>query len=272
MVPEAFLRAACANPLFLALTRPSFCCVLPPGHACADPAPTVFGHLVPLVPAVLDHQFFSVAAWWQTIKAELAVFPNGPLLAAVTSRAVNQPLLFGAIAVAICSFLALLGLWLRRRRLRAAVAPAHAGDLAGVYRRYERSDSVPRRDRRGAKAGSGSIGDTEPVPQQPDRAAQNALGWLENLENGLRIPLTQPTIKIGRHRSNLVILEDATVHRYHATLELGKRGQFQLRDLGGVNGTFVNGSRCQNKELADGDVVELGTVRMRFHVNRQARK
>jgi len=273
MVARAFLLAIRANFRLLA-TFPILLCALLPGPAGAEPATSTASWRpisIPLVGQVwFDQQLRLLATWWQTIQSELSTFPNGPLLAVARSNVANRPLLFGAIAVAVCSFLALLWVGLRRRRA-IAPTPAVAGNLAGVYRQYERSDSVPRRARRsGATVGSGTIDTTvKRVPLQANRGAAQVLGWLQTLDNGRRIPLTERTVKIGRHSSNLVILEDTTVHRYHATLELNARGQFELKDLGGANGTFVNGTRCQHKELADGDVLELGTVRMRFQVNRQ---
>ena len=40
-----------------------------------------------------------------------------------------------------------------------------------------------------------------------------------------------------------------------------------IRDLGGDNGVVVNNIKQQTHELNDGDLVELGEVRLRFRVN-----
>ena len=46
--------------------------------------------------------------------------------------------------------------------------------------------------------------------------------------------------------------------------------RFVIRDLGGDNGVVVNNIKQQTHELNDGDLVELGEVRLRFRVNMEA--
>lgn len=256
----------------------ALCVVLLSGQACAVPATTGLASLQvadssPNVSAWLDRQLRLVTAWWQIIEIEWSAFPNGPVLAAASARVADQPLLFSAIAVAVCMFPTLFWIVLRRRRVTALV-PASLNDLDGIYRQYEHSDSVPRRSRRGGAAATGDIGDTKGrAPLHGLKSGANQpLGWLDALDKGFRIALTEPTIKIGRHSSNFIVLDDTTVHRYHATLELNQRGLFELQDLGGVNGTFVNGTRCQLKELVDGDILQLGAIRMRFKANPQIQR
>ena len=56
---------------------------------------------------------------------------------------------------------------------------------------------------------------------------------------------------------------DDTVSRRHAELRL-REGSWILRDLGSSNGTWVNGRRVMEAEVAPGDEVVLGACRFRL--------
>ena len=74
--------------------------------------------------------------------------------------------------------------------------------------------------------------------------------------------LNKPTIAIGSHPSNDVVLDDTTVSRRHATITR-KEGSFELTDLGSTNGTFVNGRQVRKPiALKSGDEIKFGSVRM----------
>jgi adenylate cyclase len=69
---------------------------------------------------------------------------------------------------------------------------------------------------------------------------------------------------LGRHPSNSIQLLDKIVSKEHCTVE--QRGaEFVLRDLGSLNGTYVNGERVVGERaLSHGDDIALGTTRARF--------
>jgi len=68
---------------------------------------------------------------------------------------------------------------------------------------------------------------------------------------------------IGRSPECDIFLDDVTVSRRHA--EIRKDGErFVIRDLGSLNGTFVNRHRIEDAELADDDEVQIGKYRMTF--------
>jgi pSer/pThr/pTyr-binding forkhead associated (FHA) protein len=76
--------------------------------------------------------------------------------------------------------------------------------------------------------------------------------------------LDKPTIAIGSHPSNDVVLDDTTVSRRHATITR-TAGGFELADLGSTNGTFVNGGRLRKPTaLKAGDEIKFGSVRFAF--------
>lgn len=72
---------------------------------------------------------------------------------------------------------------------------------------------------------------------------------------------------IGRGRSNDVVLHDSSVSREHAEVVRSGSG-FVVRDLGSTNGVLLNGARVQEHELAAGDELVLGNVRLRFEPTR----
>ena len=68
---------------------------------------------------------------------------------------------------------------------------------------------------------------------------------------------------IGRSPECDVFLDDVTVSRRHA--ELTRDGNvFTIRDLGSLNGTFVNRRRIESAVLEDDDEVQIGKYRMTF--------
>ncbi len=69
---------------------------------------------------------------------------------------------------------------------------------------------------------------------------------------------------LGRHPSNTIQLLDKIVSKEHCIIE--RRGVvFWLRDLGSLNGTFINRERVQGeKELKHADEIALGQTKARY--------
>ncbi len=69
---------------------------------------------------------------------------------------------------------------------------------------------------------------------------------------------------LGRHPSNSIQLLDKIVSKEHCLIE--QRGDaFVLRDLGSLNGTYINGQRVNGEQrLSHGDDIALGATRARF--------
>ena len=70
--------------------------------------------------------------------------------------------------------------------------------------------------------------------------------------------------RIGRQAGNDLALEDASISRHHAQLERHRDGSFGIRDLESLNGVFVNGEKIAEATVADGDLLEIGDVALRF--------
>jgi FHA domain len=72
--------------------------------------------------------------------------------------------------------------------------------------------------------------------------------------------------RIGRDEENDLQLQDPNVHRHHALIQRTSDAEFVVVDVSGVrgNGVAVNGRRLARARLRDGDLIEIGTARVRF--------
>ena len=68
---------------------------------------------------------------------------------------------------------------------------------------------------------------------------------------------------IGRSPDCDVFLDDVTVSRRHAVIVREDSGH-EIRDLGSLNGTFVNRQRIESTVLSAEDEVQIGKYRMTF--------
>ncbi len=73
----------------------------------------------------------------------------------------------------------------------------------------------------------------------------------------------QPLTFVGRTPDNQVRLNKPAVSRRHAQLTQTGPG-WTIKDLHSENGTYVNGEKIEERVLADGDRVQIGTVRLVF--------
>lgn len=83
------------------------------------------------------------------------------------------------------------------------------------------------------------------------------------------LDLVEGKLTIGRAEGNDVVLRAETfpsVSSTHLRIQQGEQGRLVVRDLGSKNGTLVNGERIEERQLAVGDVVQLGAIGPRFVV------
>ena len=73
--------------------------------------------------------------------------------------------------------------------------------------------------------------------------------------------LSQSVIKIGKVPTAHVCLDDDSVSRMHAIVEV-LDDTAHIIDLGSTRGTYVNGTKVNKAKLADGDQLQIGDVRL----------
>jgi class 3 adenylate cyclase len=87
------------------------------------------------------------------------------------------------------------------------------------------------------------------------------LGVLDGADNGRRIRV-DGQLTVGRDDDAGLFLDDPEISRAHAVLVPAADG-LEIRDLGSLNGTWVNGERISSPTLlAPGDLVKVGTTRI----------
>jgi predicted component of type VI protein secretion system len=84
----------------------------------------------------------------------------------------------------------------------------------------------------------------------------------------VKVPLTSPTVTLGRGDECAVRIPTAKVSRKHCELALADDG-LRVRDLGSSNGTFVNGDRVTEVSLSAGDVLRVGRVCFTIQIDGQ---
>lgn len=76
-------------------------------------------------------------------------------------------------------------------------------------------------------------------------------------------------VTAGREPDSDLFLDDVTVSRRHAELRRMASG-WLLRDVGSLNGTYVNRQRIEEAALSPGDEVQIGKYRFAYLVGGEA--
>jgi pSer/pThr/pTyr-binding forkhead associated (FHA) protein len=85
---------------------------------------------------------------------------------------------------------------------------------------------------------------------------------------GARFLLDSDLTTVGRHPEADIFLDDVTVSRRHAEF-LRSGTDFEVKDLGSLNGTYHDGNRIQGEaRLHDGSEVQVGKFRLTFYASR----
>jgi len=75
--------------------------------------------------------------------------------------------------------------------------------------------------------------------------------------------LSASVTNIGRHADSDIALDDITVSRRHCEISIDA-GRFVVRDVGSLNGTYVNQKRVDEAELTQGDELQIGKFHLVF--------
>jgi pSer/pThr/pTyr-binding forkhead associated (FHA) protein len=86
--------------------------------------------------------------------------------------------------------------------------------------------------------------------------------------SGSRYALDEPVISAGRHPDATIFLDDITVSRRHAEIRQVSGG-YQVKDVGSLNGTYLNRERVEESLLHDGDELQIGTFKLLFLAGRR---
>ena len=84
---------------------------------------------------------------------------------------------------------------------------------------------------------------------------------------GARLALTKDCTTAGRHPEADLFLDDVTVSRRHAEFTRAEGG-FRVKDVGSLNGTYLNRERVDDAPLTNGDEIQIGRYKLAFYVGR----
>ena len=113
--------------------------------------------------------------------------------------------------------------------------------------------------------------DADPSLSAQDQATVDALVHgtallvvLRGPNTGARFLLDSDEVSTGRHPDSDIFLDDVTVSRTHAKFRR-EHDAFLVRDVGSLNGTYVNRERIEEITLKTGDEVQIGKFRLVFY-------
>ncbi|MGC8927353.1 MAG: tetratricopeptide repeat protein [Myxococcota bacterium] len=75
--------------------------------------------------------------------------------------------------------------------------------------------------------------------------------------------LNKTVMKIGRTEENDIVLDHKSISREHAQI-IYENNSFKIIDLKSANGVLVNGEQYAKTELRNGDIIELGHLKLKF--------
>jgi pSer/pThr/pTyr-binding forkhead associated (FHA) protein len=90
---------------------------------------------------------------------------------------------------------------------------------------------------------------------------------LRGHNEGREYVLDKPVNSLGRDElCDVGVFGDPSVAPQHAAIKRAASGGYLIEDMGAASsGTLVNGQRVTSQGLADGDLIQLGGVRIEFH-------
>jgi pSer/pThr/pTyr-binding forkhead associated (FHA) protein len=130
-------------------------------------------------------------------------------------------------------------------------------DVTGERTSAFRADFTNAQDAAATAGAEGQLFGAEALPQ-----GSGLLVVKRGPNAGSRFLLDRATTTAGRHPNSNIFLDDVTVSRRHAQFRCVS-GEFQVVDVGSLNGTYVNRD-VDWAVLANGDEVQIGKFRLVF--------
>jgi FHA domain/zinc-ribbon domain len=112
----------------------------------------------------------------------------------------------------------------------------------------------------------GEDGDGPVVPPSGSLELPRGVGILvvqRSPDEGMRFVLEQALISAGRSPESDIFLDDVTVSRRHAEFVTDAKGT-SVRDVGSLNGTYVNRERIDEARLVSGNEVQIGKFKLLY--------
>ena len=81
---------------------------------------------------------------------------------------------------------------------------------------------------------------------------------------GSRFLLDAAETKIGRDTTNEIQLDDITVSRSHAMIS--KKDGYNIKDLGSLNGTYLNAIAVRDTKINAGDEIQIGKYHLTLFI------
>ncbi|MCZ2405249.1 MAG: FHA domain-containing protein [Burkholderiales bacterium 68-12] len=78
------------------------------------------------------------------------------------------------------------------------------------------------------------------------------------------VQLTKERTTLGRRPYNDIVIDNLAVSGEHAVFHQ-QGDEVEAEDLGSTNGTYVNGKAIKRQALRNGDTIEVGKYKIRFH-------
>ena len=85
------------------------------------------------------------------------------------------------------------------------------------------------------------------------------------------VPLEGEIVTVGRSFENTITIRDPRSSRFHCRLEFIS-GRYELVDVGSQNGTYLNGTITSRKALEEGDLIEIGNVKIFFGSEKRSKR
>jgi pSer/pThr/pTyr-binding forkhead associated (FHA) protein len=133
-----------------------------------------------------------------------------------------------------------------------------AEDVTGERTSAFRADFTNAQDAAATAGAEGQLLGAEALPE-----GSGLLVVKRGPNAGSRFLLDRATTTAGRHPNSNIFLDDVTVSRRHAEFRCVS-GEFQVIDVGSLNGTYVNREPVDWAVLANGDEVQIGKFRLVF--------
>lgn len=142
-----------------------------------------------------------------------------------------------------------------------------AAAISALEKRHQAAmDALSKSGVGGADAVSAAMSAAALAVPEAASANADALPYLEIVEGrnpGAKTYLSFSTGSIGRSEDCTYTLDEDRASRHHADL-VYENGRFSIRDNASTNGTFLNDQPISKQDLAFGDVITIGDMKLKF--------